>query len=408
MKTLRPYQIEGRDALFSARRGILQIAAGGGKTAAGVGAITKALKTAKRVIRVLWIANTIEQVTQAREEMEEQWDDPAAPLRPMVDCSVFCADEAIPAKLDLPSVDILVMDECHRAGAKMWRDIIDGCVNACRVWGLTATPDRADDIDITQIIGPIVYRITRQELEAIGKLVAARVKWIPGGPARSLDEHIRQEVEKLKPEIIRKNAWRLKQLGTDGAAREVRELLNREVWTRAKKMGITENSARNADCARLAVSGARSGSSVLLLVATKAQAADIMTGIPEGMAFFLHSGVATKKRAATIAAFKAGDLPILAATSLADEGMDCPRANFLVLASGGGSPRLAEQRTGRVTRLFEGKSEGLIYDFWDHQHGMTLAHSMKRSGVYQGLGYTVEAPPRAEKFQKLERQGAFL
>lgn len=78
------------------------------------------------------------------------------------------------------------------------------------------------------------------------------------------------------------------------------------------------------------------------------------------------------------------------ATSLADEGLDVPRANILILAGGGRSGARIEQRTGRVLRTFHGKSRGVIYDFFDTQHYYLLAQSKRREKLYQSLNYHIE------------------
>lgn len=78
------------------------------------------------------------------------------------------------------------------------------------------------------------------------------------------------------------------------------------------------------------------------------------------------------------------------AASLADEGLDLPMANVLILVSGGRSSAKIEQRTGRVLRQWVGKEGSLIYDFEDHQHPMMRRHAMARQRLYWKLGYTIE------------------
>jgi superfamily II DNA or RNA helicase len=97
-----------------------------------------------------------------------------------------------------------------------------------------------------------------------------------------------------------------------------------------------------------------------------------------------------KARAACIEGARDGSIKCMIATSLADEGLDIPRLSFVVLTSCGKSSRLAEQRTGRVLRQFEGKEMGHIYDFTDNGTPMGRRNSVERRKSYKRLDYEIE------------------
>jgi superfamily II DNA or RNA helicase len=78
------------------------------------------------------------------------------------------------------------------------------------------------------------------------------------------------------------------------------------------------------------------------------------------------------------------------ATSLADEGLDVPRAAVLILAAGGRSASKIEQRTGRVMRPHESKEIGTIHDFADEGASFAHAQFKARMKIYKKLGYTIE------------------
>ena len=103
--------------------------------------------------------------------------------------------------------------------------------------------------------------------------------------------------------------------------------------------------------------------------------------------------VAVALLAVAVAAFRAGGLKVLIATSLADEGLDVPRASVLILACAGRSAGKVEQRTGRVLRSFAGKDCGIIHDFTDTQHFMLHSQSKARMKLYQRLGYEIASLP---------------
>ena len=103
-----------------------------------------------------------------------------------------------------------------------------------------------------------------------------------------------------------------------------------------------------------------------------------------------YSKMSKKDRASVLETFKEGKVKCIIATSLADEGLDLPKANVLIMVSGGRSEAKTIQRTGRVLRAFPGKTHGLIYDFLDRQHPMMERHANKRIATYRKLGYRIE------------------
>jgi superfamily II DNA or RNA helicase len=103
-----------------------------------------------------------------------------------------------------------------------------------------------------------------------------------------------------------------------------------------------------------------------------------------------YSRMGIKARRACIEGARDGSIKCMIATSLADEGLDIPRLSFVVLTSCGKSSRLAEQRTGRVLRQFEGKAMGHIYDFTDNGTPMGRRNSVERRKSYKRLGYEIE------------------
>lgn len=60
-----------------------------------------------------------------------------------------------------------------------------------------------------------------------------------------------------------------------------------------------------------------------------------------------------------------GSIRVLIATSLADEGLDLPILDTVVLATPSGSATRTEQRMGRACRPLSGKLEPLVVDIVD-------------------------------------------
>ena len=84
--------------------------------------------------------------------------------------------------------------------------------------------------------------------------------------------------------------------------------------------------------------------------------------------------------------FKSGNLKTMIATSLADEGLDLPNAELLIMVSGGRSPQKTIQRASRVLRKTNTKNFATIYDFSDKFHPIGAFHARKRIKSYKQLG----------------------
>src|SRR5690606_38361855 len=77
----------------------------------------------------------------------------------------------------LPALDLLVIDEAHHAAADSYRRIIDAALQrnpACRVYGVTATPNRGDRRGLRPVFPTVAVQIRIGELIASGHLVPPR------------------------------------------------------------------------------------------------------------------------------------------------------------------------------------------------------------------------------------------
>lgn len=164
------------------------------------------------------------------------------------------------------------------------------------------------------------------------------------------------------------------------------EQLGRCIWQAAQVTGIQGNQKRNARIVELAIRHAED--STLIIVGSIEHGEALAAQVPG--AALCYAKLGKKKRQELLAAFSCGALKTLFATSLADEGLDVPRANCLILAAAGRSAAKAEQRTGRVLRSFSDKTHGTIHDFADLQHYFLAAQARKRIAVYRSLGYQIE------------------
>jgi superfamily II DNA or RNA helicase len=100
----------------------------------------------------------------------------------------------------------------------------------------------------------------------------------------------------------------------------------------------------------------------------------------------VHSKMKKSLRKQAMDDFKAGRITKMIATSLADEGLDLPNVENLIMVSGGRSAQKTIQRASRALRIAPGKYHAMIYDFMDNFHPMAIAHSKKRIKCYKELG----------------------
>ncbi len=416
MITPRPDQEAASEALVDVNRGIVKAPAGSGKTIIAALAIAKWLRKRKGIPgRILWLAHTEEQLQQGYEAAM------AVNVHTMPDSRItFQCYQSGGSALGF---DLVICDECHHIAAPEYRKIVDTLVGGT-IWGFSATPDRADDLkdDVYELIGPIVYTIERKGLVDSGKLLGAKVffhapnkkdefkDFVEGEAAKGFEKmkyslnHVAGQLSRRSVGDICKRLGVLKEaikLGVDPddpmsavpspkksewlrAAAKL-ELMSRARWHACQTYGVFENERRNTKIEVLANNDVFLGNSVLILVGSIEHGKLLQKQI--GGAVVVYSKMGAKKRKAAIAGFRDGTIKCAIATSLADEGLDVPRANVLILAAAGRSEGKTEQRSGRVLRAWAEQTHGVIHDFWDQQHPMLMNQSRVRAKVYHGLGY---------------------
>lgn len=88
------------------------------------------------------------------------------------------------------------------------------------------------------------------------------------------------------------------------------------------------------------------------------------------------------KREAIFKSVKSGFTRILIGSTIADEGLDLPCLDTLILAGSGKVSTRAFQRIGRVLRLYPGKTKAIIYDMMDLQSTF-YKHYLVRKALYE-------------------------
>lgn len=358
---LRSYQLAAVQFLHTRQRGFIVAPAGSGKTVIAAEAASDCARTFDRVV---WLANTREQCDQARAAIgRASWPE-------LVEIEVRCAA----GQPDVSGADILIIDECHHLPAATW---FATAAKAPRiVWGFSATPWHRDperNSVLKDFFGADnFFTVEREEVRAGGHLAEGRVLFHDVDQPGEFDSSINQ----LAAAELAIKARRFRNVPPA-------ELKRRIVWQLTTD-AIRGNPARNIEIITLAN---EAPGAVLVLVSTIEHGEQLAAEI-DG-AVLVHAKIGAKKRREAIAGFRDGTIRCMIATSLADEGLDVPRASVLILASGGRSAGKIEQRAGRVLRPFEGKAFGLVHDFSDRGSVMGAAQARAREKTYRSLGYAV-------------------
>ncbi len=359
--SVRPYQHQAAEWLSRRKRGAIISPAGSGKTLMLAYALDMAIKSRVRgrKVRIGWAANTKEQCQQAQKAID------TFPLVAKQDIRIACAAAAT----DWSDRDVLVIDEAHHlASALTWQTQVETCKGA--IWLMTATPP--EDPALLAVFMRYcekMHVISREHVQ--NNLAPAVVRWLDATDP-DLKEPIDREIDRVVR--IRQRYWS----GDQG------QLWGQVAFQTCVELGIIQNKARNA----AAIQAAINEKPTLVLVNQVEHGQTLAASIPGAVPCYSAMGVKARREA--LEAFTAGSVRCLIATSLADEGLDLPNAEVLVMVSGGKSAARMEQRTGRVLRSFQGKTHGQIFDFNDAKiHPLMGKHSKAREEVYRKLGYTI-------------------
>lgn len=253
----------------------------------------------------------------------------------------------------LNQVDAILVDESHHCSIKsQYFPIIQACGRAYYRFGLTATPWResGDTISVFAGTGPIIYSYDYHQAVSDGVVVPLEVYLAP-------------ITTNLKLPIL---------------------FTFHDVY----EIGIVKNDERNAKIVKIAKHLHAKGENVLILVWQLDHGRRISKMLDDTPHEFVHGS--SPNRASAKEDFENGDLPILVASSIYDEGVNIERVENVIIAAGYKSERLLVQRTGRGMRTFEGKKKCRIFDFMDLSHDMLTRHSRARLKYYKKQKFQIK------------------
>ncbi len=376
---LREYQQEALDSLATMRQNretiaLLYHATGTGKT------VTAVMDAKRCGGRVLFVAHTMELVNQAYNTFRDLWLEVSvgkfADNLKEPDAHVVCGSiQSVALNLDQfqeDAFDYLIIDEAHHASADTYQKVL-AYFKPQFTLGLTATPERADDINILDIFKNTAHKLDIQTAVEIGALV----------PVRCIRIHTNIDMTKVRFNSVQYN---IRDLDVKICVTERNQLIV-DTWldyVRDKRTVVFCASVKHAE-----------------------QIAELFRAA--GVAAIAVSGsMKTSERNEQLAKFASGEIKVLCACDLLNEGWDCPQTEVLFMARPTMSKVLYTQQLGRGMRTANGKDHLMVFDFVDNASQYNMPYSLHRLFKlkdYHAGGTVVGKKGQREAEEDLYRKG---
>lgn len=262
---------------------------------------------------------------------------------------------------------LVIVDECHHVPASTFERVMQA-VNAKYVYGLTATPVRADgrQESIFMQCGEILYSVNAKEQAQ-----------------KQLFEHFT---------VPRFTDFRMP-LMADGGLRTLNQILSELSIAKNRNKMIIDDVVNAVD-----------GGRTPIVLTERTEHARLITDELErrGIKVFLLIGkesakVKREKIAALAATNKTEKFVVVAIGKYVGEGFDFARLDTLFLAMPISWKGKLAQYAGRLHRDYAGKSEVIIYDYVDLNVAMLENMYHRRLYGYKEIGYTIRPDAKSAK-----------
>lgn len=353
---LRDYQIDVlrriESEIAAGRRRLCLVApTGSGKTVIAAALIAKA---ADRREHVLFIAHRRELIEQTSRKLHDTSIDhgiiqagypPRLGERVQIaSIQTLHARAVRTRKIDLPSADLLFIDEAHHARARTYGRLIESFPKAVII-GLTATPCRGDGCGLGNIFEVLVECPSVAKLTKTGYLVPVRIF----APVRPDLSGVRVERgDYVESQLAAR-------VNTDRLVGDVVEHWHR-LSEKRPTVAFTVNVAHSV---HIRNELRRSGV----------------------LAEHIDGSTPLEERKRILANFAAGSVDVVCNCAVLIEGWDRPEASCLVLARPTKSLGLYRQMVGRILRPALGKADALILD----HSGAVFAHGFPDDEIVWAL-----------------------
>lgn len=276
------------------------------------------------------------------------YERPTAEMLDGADMTFACVDSVsgwIEAGKELPDYGILLVDECHHVGSSMYDRVFDalsaGKPGGSFALGLTATPWRPDETDLTQYFGE--PRVTIDMVTGLNKEFLANVDYRMYTDNINWDALQNVQGHSFSPKQINRtlfiNQW------DDSVVYTLRDAWSEQPNPRAIVFcGTIEHALIMRD-------------KINTLGFCKAEA------IYSGNAGNEYEPLSQYKRNRILSDFSDGTVNVVCVVDIFNEGIDVPDVNILVFQRVTHSRRIFIQQLGRGLRISEGKDKVIVLDF---------------------------------------------
>lgn len=359
--SLRDYQREAVDAikvkLVHDGRALLVLATGLGKSVVG-GTVIGDFLDANPSGQVLVVAHMKDLVAQLEKSL---WGNLpktipthllTGDVKPDHLDGVVCAtvESAIGAVRHGYRPGLVMIDETHHvAETGMFADLLDELSDAHQ-FGVTATPWRGDKYDIENRFGKAVYKLGIADGMKNGYLAQVDYRLF----LDNIDWHVVEEASK--------HGYSLKELN--------------------RKLFVPDRDAAIVDRLLTAWHGT-TDPRVIVFCESVAHAEHFRNVLRQSLPAWqdtssLHSQMPKRERDIILAQFRRGDVPILCAVDVLNEGIDVPDVNIIAFMRVTHSRRIFIQQLGRGLRVRAGKDRVTVLDFVSDIRRIAAVLDLKR------------------------------
>lgn len=263
----------------------------------------------------------------------------------------------------LETIVAFVSDEHQHISADSLYNTLLACTNAIYRIGLSGSIDQKD------------------------KMLLRRMEAVTGTTsARTTTEFLVQEGHSAKPYITITSIFGVEQ------NMETVNISGLKDYQQVYENGIVRNEYRNKLIAKITEMCYNEGKGILIIInriehgETLSRLMDILS-IPH---MFLHGEIEDAEREAKLRSMREGELKVMIATSIMDEGVDISGIDVLIQGAGGKSLRQTVQRVGRAIRKKKGKeNKAQVFDFYDRTHDYLFKHSKARIKIYEEENFDI-------------------
>jgi superfamily II DNA or RNA helicase len=376
----REYQQRVVEAVLCHKCGMVQSATGSGKSIMIAQIIAKTnVKTIVYVIGIdllYQMKETLEKVLKARVGII---GDGQAEIRRINVCTVWTAANALGEKyvpLDdedsskderfdaqnkakiakiIAGAEMIFFDEGHMLGTQTLQSINKSSKSAYYKYAMSGTCWRDDNADLLleAVCGKIIIEISASELIKSGHLVKPKITFVNVPEKKNLSPNYHSIYKKY----------------------------------------IVENPSRNNKIISVAEKLVKKGRKVLILVKNIKHGQILLSKFSKNfVVYFVRGEVKSEERNLIRKKFLRGEIDIIIASIVYDQGIDLVNLDALILAGSGKATGRALQRLGRVLRPFKGKKDAIVIDFWDNAKYLQ-EHSRKRLQIYRReTGFEIKLP----------------